>query len=80
MKPVRNARRVLKRSSNLRLTEMTVGLTFLSLASDLLGAFKDSLPGAPFWLVGAASITGTLAWVARLVAQESISGDDNADQ
>ena len=80
MKPVRNARRVLKHSFNLRLTEITVGLTLISLASDLLGAFKDSLPSAPLWLVGAASVTGTLAWVFRLVAQETISGDDNADQ
>ncbi|WP_065091650.1 hypothetical protein [Rhizobium leucaenae] len=82
MKPklVPHAGRVLKRSLNLRMIEAFVAITLLDLAATLAPAVAGYLPFNPVWLLGAASICGSLAWAARFLLQSKISGDRNADQ
>jgi hypothetical protein len=81
MKPklVPHAGRVLKRSLSLRMIEAFVLITLLDLAS-LAPAVASYLPFNPVWLLGIASVCGSLAWAARFVLQAKISGDRNADQ
>lgn len=80
MKTIRNKRAVLKHSANLRWVEITVVLTLLNLAADLLESFKAALPVAPVWLVAGASVAGSIAWIARFIVQEKVSGGGDADQ
>jgi len=82
MKPklVPNAGRVLKRSLSLRMIEAFVAITLLDLAAALAPALTAYLPFNPVWLLGAASICGSLAWAARFLLQSKISGDHDAEQ
>lgn len=82
MKPklVPNAGRVLKRSLSLRMIEAFVAITLLDLAASLAPVVASYLPFNPVWLLGAASICGSLAWAARFILQTRISGGRNVDQ
>ncbi|NTF80858.1 hypothetical protein G6K88_07775 [Agrobacterium rhizogenes] len=82
MKPklVPNPGRVLKHSATLRMIEMFLAITVLELVATLAPAVAAYLPFNPAWLLGAASICGSLAWVFRFLLQIKISGDRDADQ
>ena len=82
MKPklVPNAGRVLKRSLSLRMIEAFVAITLLDLVAALAPAVASYLPFNPAWLLGAASVCGSLAWAARFLLQSKISGDRDAEQ
>ncbi len=82
MKPklVPNAGRVLKRSLSLRMIEAFLAITLLELVAAIAPAFAAYLPFNPVWLLGAASVCGSLAWAFRFVLQTKISGDRDADQ
>ncbi|MFJ6323323.1 MULTISPECIES: hypothetical protein [unclassified Rhizobium] len=80
MKLVPRPGRVLKRSLSLRMIEAFVAITLLDLAASLAPAVASYLPFTLVWLLAAASVCGSLAWVARFVLQSKISGDRDADQ
>ncbi|SCB16546.1 hypothetical protein [Rhizobium hainanense] len=82
MKPklVPNAGRVLRRSLSLRMIEAFLVITLLDLVSALAPSLAAYLPFNPVWLLAAASVCGSLAWVFRFVLQSKISGDRDADQ
>lgn len=65
--------RVLKRSLSLRMIEVFLVLTLLDLAASVAPALAAYLPFNPIWLLSAASICGSLAWIARFVLQPKIS-------
>jgi hypothetical protein len=81
MKPklVRNPGRVLKHSATLRMIEAFLAITVLELVATLAPAFATYLPFDSIWLLAAASVCGSLAWVFRFILQSKISGDDDAD-
>ncbi|WP_267550465.1 hypothetical protein [Rhizobium rhizogenes] len=79
MKLVRNPGRVLKHSMSLRMIEAFVAITLLELVGTLAPAFANYLPFNPLWLLGAASICGSLAWAFRFVLQSKISGDPDGE-
>ena len=82
MKPklVPNAGRVLKRSLSLRMIEVFLAITLLDLVSALAPSLAAYLPFNPTWLLAAASICGSLAWIARFLLQPKMSGGRNVDQ
>ena len=79
-KLVPNAGRVLKRSLSLRMIEAFVAITVLDLVASLAPAVANYLPFNPVWLLGAASVCGSLAWAARFLLQGKISGGKDADE
>lgn len=79
MKLVPNAGQVLKCSLSLRMIEAFVAITLLELVATLAPVVASYLPFNPIWLLGAASVCGSLAWAARFILQSKISGDPDGE-
>lgn len=73
---VKNASRVLKHSSTLRLIELSFVIMVLDLGASILPALDDFLPFNPVWLTAAGSLCMSAAWGARFIAQSKMRVND----
>ena len=83
---IENRGAVFRSSATLRFIEMTLLIVVLDLLAALLPSFADYVPFDSRYMLAAASICGSLAYIARFIPQSSISNptkkepQDGADQ
>lgn len=73
---VKNAGRVLRHSSTLRMIEISFLIMMLDLGASILPALDDFLPFNPVWLTAGGSLCMSAAWGARFIAQSKMRVND----